>query len=517
MAACGAEGERPHWRNSHDRLNDCLEHRADIGAASYLRLLPTPPPPDFQPFPPQHRPAAPRAGAAKPLHRGACPPRPIARRRRCLPRHGAVVRRQGGKPRRAAVLPHGRFLRNVLRRRRGRRGGARHRADQPRRARRTADRHVRRAGACRRSLSRPADPPRLPRGRGRADGGPQDPHRQGADPPRGGAADHPRHADRRRAAGAGPAQPAARPGAVAGAAGAAWLDVSTGLFETQAVAADALPALLGRLDPAEILAPPGVALGDWEPRRGAELPAPPPLVARRRLAEAFGVASLDAFGSFSDAEAVAPCWRSTTCARPRPAGCRACRRPAPLGEAGRLDLDAATRASLEMTRARDGGTAHTLLAAVQRTLDRRRGAAAGRVAGRPADRSRRRSPTARMPGPGCSPTPRRPAALRAALRRAPTWRARSAGCRSAAAARATSARFATGWPPARPRRGAGRGLAACAGRGARRPRAGPGAAGDAAGARWPRPCRPGWRTAPSRRASTPNWMPSARCATTAAA
>ena len=156
--------------------------------------------------------------------------------------------------------------------------------------------------------------------------------------------------------------------ALAGTAGAAWLDVSTGLFETQAVGANALPALLGRLDPAEILAPAGLALGDWEPRRGPDLPVPAPLLARRRLAEAFGAASLDAFGSFSDAEAVAALQaldyvRATAAGKlPRLS------RPAPLGEAGRLELDAATRASLEVARARDGGTAHTLLAAVQRTL-----------------------------------------------------------------------------------------------------------------------------------------------------
>ncbi len=156
--------------------------------------------------------------------------------------------------------------------------------------------------------------------------------------------------------------------AVAGAAGAAWLDVSTGLFETQAIGREALPALLGRLDPAEILAPAALALGDWEHRRGPERPAPPPLLARRRLAEAFGAASLEAFGSFSDAEAVAAMLaldyvRSTGAGKlPRLS------RPAPLGQAGRLELDAATRASLEVSRARDGGTAHTLLAAVQRTL-----------------------------------------------------------------------------------------------------------------------------------------------------
>jgi DNA mismatch repair protein MutS len=156
--------------------------------------------------------------------------------------------------------------------------------------------------------------------------------------------------------------------AVAGAAGAAWLDVSTGLFETQAVRPEALAALLGRLDPAEVLAPAGLALGDWEGCRGPEVPPPPPLPARRRLAEAFGVASLEAFGSFSDAEAVAA-MLALDYVRASGAGkLPRLSRPAPLGQTGRLELDAATRASLEVSRARDGGTTYTLLATVQRTL-----------------------------------------------------------------------------------------------------------------------------------------------------
>jgi hypothetical protein len=88
-------------------------------------------------------------------------------------------------------------------------------------------------------------------------------------------------------------------------AGAAWLDVSTGLFETAPVPPGGLNALLGRLDPAEILAAETFALGDFATRRAPAMAAPPPLAARRRLAEAFGAASLDAFGSFSDAEAAA--------------------------------------------------------------------------------------------------------------------------------------------------------------------------------------------------------------------
>src|SRR5271157_1397290 len=45
--------------------------------------------------------------------------------------------------------------------------------------------------------------------------------------------------------------------------GAAWLDVSTGLFETAALAAPEIPALLGRLEPAEILAAATLPLADW--------------------------------------------------------------------------------------------------------------------------------------------------------------------------------------------------------------------------------------------------------------
>ncbi len=149
--------------------------------------------------------------------------------------------------------------------------------------------------------------------------------------------------------------------------GAAWLDMSTGLFETQALGAAGLQALLGQLDPAEILAEGEIDLGDFA-RLRTPGSAPSVVTARRRLAETFAAASLEAFGSFTDAEARAGLMavdyvRSTQAGQmPRLSP------PAPRGEAGRLELDAATRASLEIARARDGGTAHTLFAAVQRTL-----------------------------------------------------------------------------------------------------------------------------------------------------
>lgn len=154
----------------------------------------------------------------------------------------------------------------------------------------------------------------------------------------------------------------------ADAAGAAWLDVSTGLFETEPLAPNGLAALLGRLNPAEILAPDEVALGGYEAKRAPSVAPPPPLVARRHLAEAFGLASLDAIGTFSDAEVMAAI-RAVDYVRATQAGnMPRLARPCPLGQSGRMGIDEATRASLEIDRARDGGTRYTLLATVRRTL-----------------------------------------------------------------------------------------------------------------------------------------------------
>ena len=148
--------------------------------------------------------------------------------------------------------------------------------------------------------------------------------------------------------------------------GAAWLDISTGLFETEA--AGDLPALLGRLDPAEILAPRDLPLGDFEDRRAPETLAPPPLAARARVAEAFGAATLDGFGAFTDAEAMAAATALAYVRSTQAGQLPALSPPARHEGDGTLAMDAATRASLEIVRARDGSAEHTLLAAVDRTV-----------------------------------------------------------------------------------------------------------------------------------------------------
>jgi DNA mismatch repair protein MutS len=153
-----------------------------------------------------------------------------------------------------------------------------------------------------------------------------------------------------------------------GGLGAAWVDVSTGLFETADIARSELTALLGQLEPVEILAPQEVDLGDWASSRSPDTVPSTPLIARRRLAEAFGTVSLDAFGTFSDGEAVAAAMVVDYIRSTQSGGLPHLGRPEPRGRAGTLLMDAATRASLEILRTRDGGTQHTLFASVQRTL-----------------------------------------------------------------------------------------------------------------------------------------------------
>ncbi len=150
--------------------------------------------------------------------------------------------------------------------------------------------------------------------------------------------------------------------------GAAWLDVSTGLFETSFSSVSEIPALLGRLEPAEILAPSDLLLGEWDAKRAPDAVPSPPLIARRRLAEIFGTATIDAFGTFADGEAVAAALAVDYVRATQVGNLPRLAHPVPQGQTGVLLMDAATRASLEIQRSRDGGTQHTILGAVQKTL-----------------------------------------------------------------------------------------------------------------------------------------------------
>jgi DNA mismatch repair protein MutS len=158
-----------------------------------------------------------------------------------------------------------------------------------------------------------------------------------------------------------------------GRLGVAWLDISTGIFETEVCGPAGLAAMLGRVAPAEIVADVAIELGVFAPRRVAtdrlalQLPAGA-AAARRELAAAFGAASLEAFGTFDDAEVCAAALVLAYVRATQMGAMPRLSRPVPAGAAGHLEMDAATRESLEITAARGGGEAGSLLGAVKRTV-----------------------------------------------------------------------------------------------------------------------------------------------------
>jgi DNA mismatch repair protein MutS len=145
------------------------------------------------------------------------------------------------------------------------------------------------------------------------------------------------------------------------AGGAAWLDVTTGLFHTQSLGggAGAEPAaLIARLAPAEILAEEALGI------EGA-IPAIAPRDAEGRLATALGAGSLEGFGQFSPAEIAAAAMAVEYVRAVNNGSLPRLAPPVAEGARGVLLLDAATRRSLDIL---EGPRGASLLAAVDRTL-----------------------------------------------------------------------------------------------------------------------------------------------------
>ena len=159
--------------------------------------------------------------------------------------------------------------------------------------------------------------------------------------------------------------------------GLAAVDISTGRFSLSEADGGALAAEIARLDPREILLPDAIHEDPdlaplWRETRAAVTPLPrdgiDPSSAERRLRDHFGVATLDAFGSFSRAEITAAgCalfYVEKTQLESRPV----LQPPSRDNAATTLLIDAATRANLELTRTLSGERAGSLLAAIDCTV-----------------------------------------------------------------------------------------------------------------------------------------------------
>ena len=157
----------------------------------------------------------------------------------------------------------------------------------------------------------------------------------------------------------------------------AWADISTGDFQVESVEAGGLPVLLARIEPSELVLPEAMLEEAAFDGTVTALPAArfDSENARRRLLEAFDVATLEGFGRFDRAQQTAcgvlidylDLTQKGRLPRLEP--------PRPAGPGGVLEIDPATRRNLELTATLAGERRGSLLA----TVDRTRSAGGGRL------------------------------------------------------------------------------------------------------------------------------------------
>src|SRR3954469_4769027 len=162
-----------------------------------------------------------------------------------------------------------------------------------------------------------------------------------------------------------------------GGLGLAWVDISTGGFFVQSIEKAALPAALARLDPNEILLPDRLLaepylfemFGDWR-RQLSPLPGSrfDSENARLRLQKFLNAATLDAFGAFSRAEVAAAGAILDYVELTQQGKMPRLAVPKRVSAASILEIDAATRRNLELTRTLGGDRQGSLLATIDRTV-----------------------------------------------------------------------------------------------------------------------------------------------------
>ena len=158
-----------------------------------------------------------------------------------------------------------------------------------------------------------------------------------------------------------------------GELGLSWIDVSTGVFQCQPVAAGGVAAALARLEAGEVLVHEGL-LGkldgvrdEWEDRITA-LPAGrfDSEGGRRRLQSVYGVRTMDGFGAFSRSEMAAAGALVEYVELTQKGRLPRIDRLARLGPV--MEIDAATRRNLEFTRNLAGERPGSLLSVIDRTM-----------------------------------------------------------------------------------------------------------------------------------------------------
>jgi DNA mismatch repair protein MutS len=159
--------------------------------------------------------------------------------------------------------------------------------------------------------------------------------------------------------------------------GIASVDISTGAFAVTEVAASALGAEMARLDASEIVAPEALC-GDADFSRlitDMRIPLSPvggahddPAAATRRLQDYFGLVTLDGLGNFSPTEKAAASLAIFYVERTQRGARPALSLPSRMRFDAHMEIDAATRANLELTRTLSGHRDGALLDAIDRTV-----------------------------------------------------------------------------------------------------------------------------------------------------
>jgi len=165
-----------------------------------------------------------------------------------------------------------------------------------------------------------------------------------------------------------------------GALALAWADMSTGDFAVQEIAPERLESLLAMLMPAELVVPSQSEWSEGLAGSGTCVSEQAPSLfdsaaGQRALCGYYGVASLDGFGQFSRPMLAAAGGLLGYIDLTQKGNMPRLRQIQAVTETGYLDIDQATRRSLEITRTLSGETRGSLLAAIDMTVS----AAGGRL------------------------------------------------------------------------------------------------------------------------------------------
>ncbi|WP_199536611.1 DNA mismatch repair protein MutS [Phaeobacter piscinae] len=156
----------------------------------------------------------------------------------------------------------------------------------------------------------------------------------------------------------------------------AWADISTGAFHVMPVASVRVSPELARLAPSELIVPDGPVLNQLRTiAEDHQIPVTPlakssfdSTASEKRICDLFKVSTLDSYGSFSRAEISAMGAVIDYLDITQKGKLPLLQPPQQEAEDRVVQIDAATRRSLELTRSLTGGRSGSLLAVVDRTV-----------------------------------------------------------------------------------------------------------------------------------------------------